>query len=186
MKMSYYKYFLLLLIIFIEPELSYSQIPGRKVENEKMKIQDFFLKNLPWENMPDSTIIIGFSFKIKVEKSSNGKILPVSIIASDSIAYKLYPKYEFLKAINYKPFLKNKKEADFIIPVLIEMVGSRPPKQHEREKLIDFLNETSFAKTLYKSTLSMFHIIKEEEENYPENFIYLDPILIWMDRRTNN
>jgi hypothetical protein len=181
--MYYLKYLLAFLLIFSIHEASYTQVLERKMEKEKKKIQDFFLKDLPWKTTEDSTMIIGFSFKIRVDENAKGISRAISIVASDSIAYKLFPKYEVLKKIDYYPFMKGRKEVDFIIPVLIEMVGSQPLEYYDRKKLINFLSNIGFAKVYFKVPLSMFHFNKESKKKETENYTYFEPVIIWMDKR---
>lgn len=191
--MYYLKYLLAFLLIFSIHEISYAQVLDRKKEKEKKKIEDFFLKDLPWKTTKDSTMIIGFSFKIRVEENAKGISLAISVIASDSIAYKLFPKYEALRKIDYKPFLKGRKEADFIIPVLIELVGSQPLEYYNREKLINFLSYIGIGKVYFDLPFSMFHLnkeiggrrffINENANTGTENYIYFKPVIIWMDKR---
>ncbi|WP_395625944.1 hypothetical protein [Daejeonella sp.] len=184
--MYYLKYLLAFLLIFSIHEISYTQVLDRKRERENKKIQDFFLKDLPWKRTEDSTMIIGFSYKIRVEEKVKGINRAISITASDSIAYKLFPKYEALKKIDYKPFLKGRKEVDFIIPVLIELVGSQPLEYYDREKLISFLSNIGFAKVYFKVPLSMFHFNNENAKYSTENYTYLNPVIIWMDKRVGH
>lgn len=181
--MYYLKYLLAFLLIFSIHEASYTQVLERKMEKETKKIQDFFLKDLPWKTTEDSTMIIGFSFKIRVDENAKGISRAISIVASDSIAYKLFPKYEVLKKIDYYPFMKGRKEVDFIIPVLIEMVGSQPLEYYDRKKLINFLSNIGFAKVYFKVPLSMFHFNKESKKKETENYTYFEPVIIWMDKR---
>lgn len=183
--MNYLKKIVTILILLSIHELSYSQLLKGKSKKEKKKIENFFLKDLPWKSTEDSTMIIGFSFKIKVEENEIGLSQATSITASDSIAYKLFPNYELLKTINYKLFLQNKKKAEFIIPVLIELVGSQTIGYYDREKLINFSNNTVFNKALYKGAWSMFHLNNDHIKNI-ENYIYLKPVIIWMDKRISN
>lgn len=66
--MKYFKHLITFLLLLTIQELSQAQDLGRKKEKEKKKIQEFFLKDLPWKTTEDSTMIIGLSFKINVKK----------------------------------------------------------------------------------------------------------------------
>jgi hypothetical protein len=166
--------------------INQAQDLGRKKEKENKKIQDFFLKDLPWKRTEDSTMIIGFSFKINVEENTRGLIKPISIIANDSLAYKLFPKYERLKNIDYTLFLKGRKEGIFIIPVLMEIVGSQPAESYTNEKLLDFMNKRVFFTTIKHDPGALFHLNYEEGKLETENYIYFEPVIIGVDKRINN
>lgn len=180
--MNTLKHFLTLLLIFSFCNSCFAQNLERKIQKEKRKIQNFFLKDLPRKNTPDSTMIIGFSFKISVQENEKRIKQVISITANDSVAYKLFPNYESLKKIDYKLFMKDKNKADFIIPILIEMVSSQADKYLTDEKLKDFMNERTFFTTIKHDPRSLFHNVKEEKDRI-ENYTYFEPVLIWIDKR---
>jgi hypothetical protein len=184
--MKYFKHLITLLLLLTIQELSQAQDLGRKKEKEKKKIQDLFLKDLPWKTTEDSTMLIGFSFKISVQKNANGLTKPITIIASDTLAYKIFPNYTFLTTINYELFLKERNEGVFIIPILIEMVGSQSEEFYTKEKQLDFMNKNISGRSMFDSALSLLNIHNLDQNNGTENYIYLEPVFIWMDRRINN
>lgn len=185
-KMKYFKHLITFLLLLTIKELSQAQDLGRKKEKEKKKIQEFFLKDLPWKTTEDSTMIIGFSFKINVKKNAESLTKSISIISTDSLAFRLFPKYEALKKIDYKLFLKDRNEGTFIIPVLMEIIGSQPEKFYTNEKLLDFMNKRVFFTTIKHDPGALFHLNYEEGKLETENYIYFEPVIIWMDKRINN
>jgi hypothetical protein len=181
--MNTLKHFLTLLLILSFCNICFAQNPDRKIQNEKRKIQNFFLNDLPWKNTPDSTMIIGFSFKISVQENEKGIKQVISITASESVAYKLFPNYESLKKIDYKLFMKDKKEADLIIPVLIEMVGPYQKDYNSYEKLLKFYEENIFRREMFNEIRAMLHIDPLWDNTKTEEYIYFEPVFIWMDKR---
>lgn len=184
--MKYFRSILTFVLLFTMQEIVKAQNKEIEIENEKKKINDFFFNNLPWKATKDSTMMIGFSFKVNLQKNKKKEINQISIIASDSIAYKLFPKYELLKKIDYKLFLKDRKEGIFIIPILIELVGSQPDEYYTKEKLLDFWGYSIFYRSMFKGVQSMLHIDQSWENNPTENYTYLKPVIIWMDKRVGH
>lgn len=183
--MKRFKFISTILTLFAIHHLAHSQNLEHKIQNEKKKIQNFFLKDLPWKNTPDSTMTIGFSFKISVLENEKGAKPVISLTASDSIAYKLFPKYEALKKIDYRLFMRDKKKADFIIPVLIEVVSSRGD-HNTYENLIKFYKANIFSREMFKEIRPMLHIDPLGENIRTEEYIYFEPIFAWMYKRNKN
>lgn len=181
--MKRFKFISTILILFAINQLAHSQNLEHKIQNEKKKIKDLFLKDLSWKNTPDSTMIIGFSFKIRVEQNENNLIQIISITANDSIAYKLFPKYHSLKKIDYRLFMREKKKADFIIPVLIEIVGHYQEDYNTSENLLKFYKENIFRREMFKEIRNMLHIDPLGDNTRTEEYIYFEPVFIWMDKR---
>jgi hypothetical protein len=181
--MKYLRYQLMFILLLLTTlECVRAQHQESDIGSEKKKIYDFFYNDISWENTKDSTMIIGFSFKIHVKKNTEGKITPISIIPSDTLAYKLFPGYKFLTTINYKLFLKNREEGIFIIPVFLDLVGSQRDDYYTRENLMLFYNKSVFGRSVSKAVQSMLYINKNEENNKSENYIYLTPIMMGMDK----
>jgi hypothetical protein len=179
--MNCFKFLLIVSLLFIIPELVQAQNLEKEIESEKKKIDEFFFNNMPWKTTPDSNMLIGFSFKISVTRNTDGQLKPISIIANDKIAYKIYPKYEFLKTINYELFLKDKKEAIFIIPTFIEITDSK--SDTSRNYLMNFYNKSIFGGSMRRAVQSMFYMDQPKGNNNLENYIYLSPNIVAMDKR---
>lgn len=160
---------LFLLLILISPLFVFSQQKksvGSEVEQQK--IRSFLDENTPWNTTKDSSAVYAFSFKVAVKKDVHGVAKVVSLIASDSIAYQVYPKYKFLETINYGVFMGNRKSADLIIPIELEVIDS---KGRNIEKT-DFLERT----------MSLLHL-KPLEKGVIENYIYTEPHLVRMNKQ---
>lgn len=150
----------LLLLFFAFPLLTYAQRSNKYLE--KQKITNFFRENLPWKTTKDSSAAYAFSFKVFVEKNLQGMAKVTSITASDSIAFQIYPKYKFLRTIDYEVFMGNDREAIFIIPVGLEIINSKGDKVPRS----DFFNDI----------MSLFHY-RAMDNTEPEISIYFKPIL---------
>lgn len=153
------------------------------IDIEKKKINEFFRENFPWKTTPDSTMFIGFSFKIKVKLNGEGQVIYNKIIASNTNAYKIYPKYKSLGTINYGLFLKDKKRGIFIIPVIIDIIGSQPDKYYTNKNLLNYYTKTILGKSMSKAMKSAFYINQLGKKN-TENYIYLEPMMIGIGKRT--
>jgi hypothetical protein len=182
--MNYFKYLLTFTLFFIVHEEIQAQNFRSEKEIENIKIHNFFSSDLQWEITPDSNMIIGFAFKISVQKNEDGQLKAISIIANDTIAFKIFSKYEFLKSINYKLFLKEKKEAIFIIPVFIDLADSG--RKPTREYLMDYYTKNVYGRSMSKAVRSMFFLDQTQRNNHIENYIYLTPYIIAKEKRISN
>jgi hypothetical protein len=172
------------MLFFILHEGIQAQNFRSEKEIENIKIHDFFSSDLQWEITPDSNMIIGFAFKISVQKTADGDLKPFSIIATDTMAYTIFPNYEFLKSINYKLFLKEKKEAIFIIPVFIDLADSG--RKPTREYLMDYYTKNVYGRSMSKAVRSMFFLDQTQGNIHTENYIYLTPYIIAKEKRISN
>jgi hypothetical protein len=79
--------------------------------------------------------------------------------------------------------MKDKKEADLIIPVLIEMVGPYQKDYNSYEKLLKFYEENIFRREMFNEIRAMLHIDPLWDNTKTEEYIYFEPVFIWMDKR---
>lgn len=93
--MNYFKYLLTFTLFFIVHEEIQAQNFRSEKEIENIKIHNFFSSDLQWEITPDSNMIIGFAFKISVQKNEDGQLKAISIIANDTIAFKIFQNMNF-------------------------------------------------------------------------------------------
>lgn len=135
---------------------------------EQNKIYKFFERYTPWETTKDSSAVYAFSFKVTVKKDLHGIARVTSLIASDSIAYQIYSKYEFLKTIDYGVFMGSKKSADIILPLVIEVISSKG----EGIARTDFL----------ESTKSLLYL-KSPDRGLIVNYIFTPPYLIRINKQ---
>lgn len=89
-----------------------------------------------------------------------------------------------MKSINYKLFLKEKKEAIFIIPVFIELADSG--RKPTREYLMDYYTKNVYGRSMSKAVRSMFFLDETQGNNHIENYIYLTPYIIAKEKRISN
>lgn len=162
--MNFFK--ILFLVILAFPLLTFAQSTNKHLEKEKLL--DLFKENDPWKTTKDSSAAYAFSFKVIVKKNLKGVAEIISIGASDSIAYKIYPNYKFLETINYNVFMGNNRTAIFIIPVGLEIIGSTGHK----------ISRSDF----FKDIMSLFHY-KPNDKTEPEKFIYFEPYLVRLSKQ---
>ncbi len=96
---------------------------------EIKKIEKYFNDNTPWDRVKDTSQIYAFAFKVNVSKISKNKFKVTSIESNDSIAYQLYPGYQFLKNINYGLFMNDRKSYSFIFPVILDVWNEKWPEK---------------------------------------------------------
>jgi hypothetical protein len=87
------------------------------------KVYSVFFKSNPKSLLKDSSAIYVFNFKLNIVKKADGKALAVKIVASDSLAYKLFPSYKSLYELDYSQLSKGDKNATLVIPIMIFTVG---------------------------------------------------------------
>ena len=175
------KHSLTFLLLFVICEFSYAQ--ESLIIKEKEKITQFLTESELFKTTPDSNMLIGFSFKISVNRNAEGLIMPATIVASDTSAYKIFPDYKYLTTINYGVFLKDKEEGIFIIPVIIEIIGSQQEEYYTNKVLLDYYSKTILGRSVSKAIKSIFFIDQPGKEISTENYIYFKPVIIWMDKR---
>lgn len=159
----------IIILILGFPLLTCAQSSNKYVE--KQKLRDFFDQNIPFKTTKDSSAAYAFSFKIFVEKNNLGVAKVISISASDSIAFKIYPMYKLLENIKYDVFMGNSKAATFIIPVGIEVINSKGDKVPRS----DFFDDI----------MSLFNF-KAEDDTQPEIFTYFKAHLIRMNKQVTH
>lgn len=181
--MNYFKYILPIIFLFLKLESANSQDIESSIKNEKRKIENFLIDSISWENTPDSNMFIGFAFKIAVKKTEDGKSNFVTVIANDSLAYKVFPKYKLLSTVNYNLFLPNRNEGIFIIPVFLEIISSKLDLDIESHKnLMKFYNNRVLNRSLSKAIQSTFYINHSEAKNETEKYIFLKPIIAGIEK----
>ncbi|SDH20453.1 hypothetical protein SAMN05421827_11910 [Pedobacter terrae] len=101
------------------------------------KIYSVFFKSSPKSFLKDSSAIYVFNFKLHIVKKTNGKAIAVKIVASDSLAYKLFPTYKKLYELDYSHLSNEDNSATLVIPIMIFTVG--------RDKKNEYLISTQAA-----------------------------------------
>lgn len=137
-------------------------------DREQNKIYGFFEQYTPWKTTKDSSAVYAFSFKVTVRRDVHGVAKVTSLIASDSIAYQIYSNYKFLKTIDYSVFMGNRRSADIILPLVIEVISSRG----------DSIAKTDFL----ESTKSLLHL-RSTGWGVIVNYIFTPPYLIRINKQ---
>jgi hypothetical protein len=182
--MKYLKYLFLLSIILIDTNLQ-AQTRENPFELEQKRIHDLFYNTDIIKTTKDSTRTYTFAFKAVVEKDGTGKTHVISLTANDSIAYKIYPNYKFLETVNYKLFMKDKKQAVFIFPVALQVIGTEPDSYYDNKRLLNYFIDNALRRNFLEKVMSLFSI-KPLEQASIENKIYFDPFLLWLDKSIKN
>jgi hypothetical protein len=180
--MKNFKHLLTFLLLFAVYECSFAQ--KSLIIEERKKINQFFTEDKLFKTTPDSNMLIGFSFKISVNRNAEGLIMPITIVASDTSAYKIFPDYKYLTTINYGVFLKDKEEGVFIIPVIIDMIGTQQDEYYTNKVLLDYYTKTILGRSMSKAIKSIFFIDQPGQKNNTENYIYLEPMMLGLKKRT--
>lgn len=120
--------FICLVLIIVSIRTTVAQELELK-EMEIKKIEKYFNDNTPWDRLKDTSQVYAFAFKVIVTKISENTIKVNSIESNNSIAYQLYPGYQFLKNINYAPFMRGLESCSFIFPVILDVWNEKWPKK---------------------------------------------------------
>ena len=80
----------------------------------------------------DSVYLYAFNFQLGLSKNNAGKLIAGQLSVNDSLAYKIFPKYNLLKAIDFSFLQPNRKKFKVIIPVIVYF------KNHKEKTMIDF------------------------------------------------
>ncbi len=137
-----------------------------KQEVEK-KIKAFFMEDKGiFERVADSGKLYTFFFQIDVSRENSRKLPVTSIEANDTIAYRLYPDYQFLKSLRWDIYMPTRKKASFIIPVILEVISSKAETYEYRKS------------NGLKSFLSLF----KDDKNI-EDYIYFKPIVFLISKQ---
>ena len=113
--------------------------------------------------LTDTNQVFLFAFKVQVSKQASGSYKIMSLTVNDSVAYKLYRNFDFIRNIDYKVFAGDRDTATFVLPVAILL--QYPTKINLGMASIDVLSG-SLIKYLY---------LQDEKGNPAETsgFIYL-------------
>jgi hypothetical protein len=167
--------YLLLAVFLIAYQAVYAQ--SQESISEQERVRDFFIKNTPWETTKDSTMVYAFAFKASVKKDKKGNVHFISLTATDTLAYQIFPKYKFLETVNYKLYMKGKSQATFIFPIVIEKIVYRPLEYYDNRILMAYFIENHFRENFSKKILSLF----STEHSEIENNIYFPPVSLVLD-----
>lgn len=75
-------------------------------------------------NQSDISTLLGksdiYTFNIKIKLERKGKTAIIKqIFMTDSVGYRVFPNYNKIKSLNFRPFLTSANSINLIIPVLI-------------------------------------------------------------------
>lgn len=133
---------LLLPFLMLSHAMCRAQQTPKTTDKEYLRINEFFNTFL----VEDSTGLYAFAFKATVKKNKKGVAEVISLSASDSVAYRIYPNYKFLNTVNYALFMKNKQQVSFVFPVALQVYGSKkeldPKFEDSLDKFFMFLGRT--------------------------------------------
>lgn len=160
----------ILLLFSILPSISiFAQNNITEIQHIEQQSILGYLNSVAFTNIPDSSAVFTFAFKINVKKNSDGKYQVTSIIANDNVGKVIYPTYDdFFRNVKYWAFMKGKKEAIFIVPVTLIVRNSKGEKIAESS----FYNQTKRA---------FFDNGKDIHNN-----IYFRPIELILDKQVYN
>ena len=141
----------------------YDQITKEVMEHSQSKL------------LKDSIALYTFAFQIEVKKVKDSTLV-TSITVNDSIAKVIFPNYDFLRKKNYASFISKAKRATLIIPFGLVVLNYSP------DKIVD---KTITVKGLADTINKLFNY-NQKENTDTENFIYLRPLIIYVDKTVYN
>ena len=80
----------------------------------------------------DSVYLYAFNFQVEFSKNSAGKLIACKLSVNDSLAYKIFPKYNSIKEIDFSFLRADRKKFKVVIPVIVYF------KNHKEKTVIDF------------------------------------------------
>ena len=80
----------------------------------------------------DSVYLYSFNFQVEFSKNSVGRLIAGNLSVNDSLAYKIFPKYNSIKEIDFSFLHANKERFKVVIPVIVYF------KNHKEKTVIDF------------------------------------------------
>ncbi len=136
-------------------------------QDVERRISDFFMEdNGIFDRAADSGMLYTFFFQINVNRDKNGKTSAVSIEASDSLACQLFPRYRVLKDLPFDIYMKDRKKASFIIPVILDVISSTG-ETYKNERL---------------AVLKSYRKLFSNDENL-EQYIYFKPTVFMISKQ---
>lgn len=188
---------IILLLLNIIPLFSNAQesVKTAKNDNYLKRIDKIINRGFKGEFLKDSIALYAINFKIDLVQKNPGKSAATQITANDSLAYKLFPAYKELYAINYNKLLKNRKRLTLVIPILISNISATAKETHKDQDgslLIAMQSAVNAAYSLYDtnsynnlkdSKVSVGHrIYKSKKDNNTErvskDIVYLTPYIM--------
>jgi len=188
---------IILLLLNVIPLFSNAQesIKIAKNDNYLKRINLIINRGFKSEVLKDSIALYAINFKIDLVQKNPGKSVVTQIIANDSLAYKLFPAYKELYAINYNKLLKNRKRLTLVIPILISNISDtakETQKNQDGNLLITMQSAVNAAYSLYStnpynniedSKVPVGHRIYKSKkdkntERASKDIVYLNPYVV--------
>ncbi|WP_285008776.1 hypothetical protein [Pedobacter faecalis] len=152
------RFYLLLLFLYI-PAWLFGQ---NAQEKEYTRIHSLLSEAFKMGFVKDTNDIVLFALKVTVEIGNDDKLNILKLEANDSTAHRVFPNLDFLKKIDYRQFMDNKKHTTFVFPISITtLTGS--------SDVFGMVRSTNFAKKL-ASYLYMDSAHGQRNPTY--NYIY--------------
>ncbi|MGN8059404.1 hypothetical protein ACTJKN_24200 [Pedobacter sp. 22163] len=126
-------------------------------------------------NLKDSIAFYSFSIKIELKKNKTS-VVARNISLNDSIAAKIISDYTFLKQINYSPIVGNAKQNFLLIPIGVIIANYEENRIYPHKIPVEDLADKINKLFNYDSRIN----------NRIENYLYLNPIIIYVDKAIYN
>lgn len=121
-----------LLLTLIITSLYINGIKAQKKLSSEEKIWKQIHSILSDSKSPkDSLLIYALNFELSVSKK-NGKALAFDIVANDSLAYKMFPRYKKLKLIDFYTLMRGRDKIKVILPIIV--FGSSDKQKKYKDK----------------------------------------------------
>lgn len=157
-----------LLCLFISINSRGQQVPTLTGSKEFVsQFYKIFLQNNLNSILKDSTSIYVLNFKIDIVMRNKDNAKAVSVVANDSLAYKIYPNYKALFTLNYRSICHGEKYVTMILPILIYRTNSKKVKYSDADgnALINLQAAVNASYFLYSN--DKFSNLNDATENLP-------------------
>ncbi|WP_316820861.1 hypothetical protein [Pedobacter gandavensis] len=123
------------------------------------------------DRLKDSIAFYSFSIRIEVNKIKN-KVLVERVAPNDSVDYVKVKSYSALKKIDYSSIISRPGKSVIILPVAVIVFNYTSKVDYERKiALSDFSDRIN----------SLFNY-DAGKENKIERYVYLNPLIIYLDK----
>jgi len=127
------------------------------------------------KGLKDSIAFYSFSIKIELKKNKNS-VVAGNISFNDSIAFKVIHNYSFLKQMNFKPIVMLARQNVLIIPIGVIIANYEEKRIYQHKIPVEDI----------ALRINKLFNYDSSKKDMLENYLYLSPIIIYVDKAIYN
>ncbi|WP_316820850.1 hypothetical protein [Pedobacter gandavensis] len=142
-------------------------------ENSRLRLVNDIARSfdVDMKLMKDSIAFYSLAVRIEVNKTNN-KLIVERVVPNDTLDFVITKSYEALKKLDYSPIVSKSGRSVIILPIAILMFNYDSKVFHERK-----VTMTDFSKRIN----NLFDYGPGRNQKI-ENYIYLNPLFIYLDK----